>query len=211
MLPLRLEASIEGLLRMVSACAADALCAPARLLPDVGIRLIKGVAVLAMGLSRVALELHYWRTVQVLCVRLHNEMGRVHARAVGASMAKLLAIVDNAVREDIRHPVCQPRPYRHAVCSRGPKVSVAVRQAISVPGPTSIWSTGLVYFGPEAERKWPDHHFRALVGRCVAMSLPSAVMHTAPTALLNRLRTVGNRTVHGFPSVSSYVYGTTMR
>ena len=181
-------------LRLSHARSADSLNRSARLLADVGVRLIKGVSPLAMRLGGVALELGIRGAVKILGVRLGHEMSRVAAGRGIARVAGLHASRHRATGELQSQAVSEPRlPFGARAYA---EVAVARRKPVSLPWPTSSGASRLIDLRPKPLLQRPDHLFGAMVDERVAMPLETSVVHPAPTPFINRLQAIGYGTCH---------------
>ena len=173
-------------------CLADALNATIAFVAKSGIRLIKRVAVLAVRLGRISLELSGRRAVHVRGVCLSDKMVGVAAGRVVTSVTDLQSIRDHTVCELVCEAVSQHGP---AAASSLAEVPIATGEAPSLPLPALIRPT-LIYLRPKA-RLWRAYHLLgALVHERITMPLKTPVVHPAPSPLLCQLGTNLNGALH---------------
>ena len=171
--------------------STNALSAPACLRADVGVRLIKKMAMLTVSLRGVAFELDGRGSMKVLSVGLRNQMARVTARRVSADVTRLHALRNGLPCHRQHQPVSKPRASAPCVSSGCSEMAVARGQSVPNPFPTFIGAAD-IHLRPHPFLQRPIHHFRALVDERVAMTLPATVVHRAPRSLFRRLQTVGD-------------------
>jgi len=168
-------------------CSANPLRSAVAFVADIRIRVIERVAVLAMRFRSVAFELSYWRVVEILSMRDQLQVLGPDARGSDAAMMDFHPVGNLTVGECVGKAMRQPR----LACFS--KVAVSSGETPAIPCPAV---TGLVDLSPKTFLKRPDYLFRPLVRQWVAVALPSAVVHLAPSTLLSRVHTSINRALH---------------
>lgn len=174
-------------------CSANPLRTAVTFVADVRVHLVEKVAVLAMRLSRVPFELGLWRVVEILSMRHNLKVIRTNTRGVDAAMVDLHPDGDLAIGERVGKSVCEPCSFSAGICPGRSQMAISRGKSPSVPYPAVTRPVGL---SPETFFKRPNDLFRAFVHGGIAMSLPAAVVHSAPSTLLNHLRTTIDRALH---------------
>lgn len=139
------------------------------------------MAIRAMRLPSITLELHVWRPVKILLVRLHYKMGRIAAGWLPAHMAHLLIGRNRGSLQVKDKPMGQPSFVGDRVSGSAAKVAITKGEAVAHPGPAVVWPS-LIHLGPEAFLQRPSHKFRTFREGRVSVSLPAAVMYVTPSA-----------------------------
>lgn len=166
---------------------ANSLCAASSLLSDSSVRLIERVAVLAMCFLSIAFELSHRRVVEILSMGDQFKVLRANARRVDAAVMDFHPVGDLAVGESVGKPMRQPGFVGLS------EMPVTGGESPAIPRPAVAAAVDLC---PEPLFKRPGYLFRAVVHGGVAMTLPTAVMHSAPSALFGRLHTSIDRALH---------------
>lgn len=166
---------------------ANSLCAAISLLSDSSVCLIEHVTVLAMRFLSVAFELGHRGVVEILGMRDQLEVLRADTRRVDAAVVDFHPSGNRTVGEGVRKPMRQP------VLVGISEMPIPRGKSPAIPRPAIA---GTIDLSPKTFLKRPDYLFRPLVRQWVAVALPSAVVHLAPSTLLSRVHTSINRALH---------------
>lgn len=155
--------------------------------PQNGIFFIVGMALGAVSLRGVALELVATSAAIVDRLRYGFQVFCADASRRAAQMVNGYTIGYRSICQLVSEAVGQH-------CSASPaEYAVAGWEKVGYPYPAF---TRLVYLRPEPFLRCADDLFRAKVNQRVAMPLPTAVVHSTPTALIDGFRTIINGACH---------------
>ena len=155
-----------------------------------GVRLIKGVPPFAMRFRSVLSELSLRIPKVVLALRNGFQVIRSNTSGRPTEMVDHEAFGDRPVRQLVREPMGQ---HRTLFSTSSPKKPVASRQAVCRPKPALSRPIDL---RPEPLLSGSGYEFRAGGSERVAMTLPAAVVHSAPPSFLSGLLAGINGTKH---------------
>lgn len=144
---------------------------------------IESMALLAVSFRRVNFPLHRGGPVQVLAMRLRDQVLRLNTGRGVTQVSDLHPLWNRPVVENVREPMRQNQPFPPSPFSHHP---VSGRQGMGCPQPTI---PRLVYLGPESLFWSTLNHIRAAVRKNIAVTLEAPVVHPAPTALLHNFKT----------------------
>ena len=99
---------------------------------------IERVAVLAVRLCRIALELDVRRAVQIVCVGFHNEVARIATRGIHACMAGLHSLRNGDSFQVENKPMGEPSSCAARIATSCAEMTVPRRQSVTEPGPTFL-------------------------------------------------------------------------
>lgn len=164
--------------------ATNTLSSAIRFAADICVCFVERVTVLAMGESCVGFEPYGQGAMQVGCMGFDDEVIWPDTTRIVTRVADLESFRDSVISQRVSKTM--RKPCAPIASTANPEVTVTRRQARSTPQPAF---TRLVSFCPEPIFKRAKNHLWAMVRQRVAVPLPAAIVHTAPTTFLSGFST----------------------